>query len=184
MEVASSDALADAPPDQPDKHNTLAGSTALQAVADESERSVRDAEESDSEDDLPGSAPAQNIAEKKREQRAIFNSWVTQKAETVSKHEVKEALKTADDNVLSIRNLLAKQDSNVITDPREYQLELFERAKDENVIAVLDTGSGKTLIAVLLLKHTIEKELQDRASGKDPRISFFLVYCLTFRPHL
>ncbi|EOD48230.1 putative dicer-like protein 1 protein [Neofusicoccum parvum UCRNP2] len=134
---------------------------------------------SDSDDDLPSSGPAQNAAEKKREQHAIFNSWVTRKAETVTKQEVTEALKTADDDALSIRNLLAKQDSNIVTDPREYQLELFERAKDENVIAVLDTGSGKTLIAVLLLKHTIDKELEDRASGKAPRISFFLVDSVT-----
>lgn len=37
--------------------------------------------------------------------------------------------------------------------PRQYQTELFERAKEGNVIACLDTGSGKTLIAVLLLQH-------------------------------
>lgn len=88
---------------------------------------------------------------------------------------------------------MAKQESNVIiTDPREYQLELFEKAKQQNIIAVLDTGkydvwpysllatnigigSGKTLIAVLLLKHMIDKELEDRAVGKKRRISFFLV---------
>ncbi len=88
---------------------------------------------------------------------------------------------------------MAKQESNVIiTDPREYQLELFEKAKKQNIIAVLDTGqymmwqsnqpptnlvagSGKTLIAVLLLKYMIDKELEDRAEGKKRRISFFLV---------
>lgn len=36
-------------------------------------------------------------------------------------------------------------------------------------------GSGKTLIAVLLLRWTIEKELEDRAAGKERRIAFFLV---------
>ena len=63
----------------------------------------------------------------------------------------------------------------IISTPREYQVELFERAKAENIIAVLDTGSGKTLIAVLLLQHVIKEELERRALGLDKRISFFLV---------
>jgi ERCC4-related helicase len=37
--------------------------------------------------------------------------------------------------------------------PRQYQLDLYQKAKDCNVIAVLDTGTGKTLIALLMLKH-------------------------------
>jgi endoribonuclease Dicer len=46
-----------------------------------------------------------------------------------------------DDAALSARSLISKQESTVIiTDPREYQTELFERAKNQNIIAVLDTG--------------------------------------------
>jgi len=33
----------------------------------------------------------------------------------------------------------------IIDDPREYQMELFEKAKKENIIAVLDTGQHTTL---------------------------------------
>jgi len=65
-------------------------------------------------------------------------------------------------------------DRQIISTPREYQLELFEKAKEKNLIAVLDTGSGKTLIAVLLLRYILAQELQDRALGKQHRTSFFL----------
>ncbi|KAI0152527.1 hypothetical protein F4776DRAFT_652761 [Hypoxylon sp. NC0597] len=67
------------------------------------------------------------------------------------------------------------ESERIISSPREYQTELFERAKQRNIIAVLDTGTGKTLIAALLLRYTVEKELEDRSAGKPPRISFFLV---------
>ena len=111
----------------------------------------------------------------------------------MTKEEVKAAIENADDEALSIRNLMSKQESNVIiTDPREYQVELFERAKKQNIIAVLDTGlicgkhrekpnanrhvgSGKTLIAVLLLRYMLDHELEDRALGKPRRIALFLV---------
>ena len=42
-------------------------------------------------------------------------------------------------------------------------------------ISNIVVGSGKTLIAVLLLRHIIDQELEQRVVGKPPRISFFLV---------
>ena len=81
---------------------------------------------------------------------------------------------------MSLARLVADQGTEAgALDPREYQLQLFERAKKENTIAVLDTGSGKTLVAVLLLKHILEHELMDRAEGAKPRVSFFLVDSVT-----
>ena len=118
---------------------------------------------------------------------------LTRRAREVTKEDTKAAIQKADDETLSTRHLMSKQESNVIiTDPREYQIELFERAKQRNIIAVLDTGmkpwiqlgisalmtlpgSGKTLIAVLLLKWVLDQELEDRAAGKPPRIAFFIV---------
>ena len=42
-------------------------------------------------------------------------------------------------------------------------------------LANCGAGSGKTLIAVLLLRHILDQELEDRAAGKKHRIAFFLV---------
>ncbi|KAL3464231.1 hypothetical protein BJX64DRAFT_298527 [Aspergillus heterothallicus] len=81
--------------------------------------------------------------------------------------------------ISTVRQFISKDSEQGALDPREYQIELFERAKSENTIAVLATGAGKTLIAVLLLKFTIEKELNDRAEGSQRRLSFFLVDSVT-----
>ena len=41
---------------------------------------------------------------------------------------------------------------------RAYQQEMLEESLQRNIIIALDTGSGKTHIAVLRLKHEIERE--------------------------
>lgn len=53
--------------------------------------------------------------------------------------------------------------------PREYQREIFLKAQERNVIAVLDTGSGKTLISALLIKWIAEQEHTQR------KVTVFLV---------
>ncbi|KAF0329177.1 RNase3 domain protein [Colletotrichum asianum] len=85
----------------------------------------------------------------------------------------------------SAAGLIMKDTKQIIGTPREYQIELFERAKMRNIIAVLDTGSGKTLIAALLLQHVLQNEVEDRAAGKPRRIAFFLVdkVSLVFQQH-
>lgn len=42
---------------------------------------------------------------------------------------------------------------STLHDPRSYQRLLYERAKRENIIVHLGTGTGKTLIALMLLQH-------------------------------
>ena len=41
---------------------------------------------------------------------------------------------------------------------RGYQQEMLEESLHNNIIIALDTGSGKTHIAVLRLKHEMERE--------------------------
>ncbi|OJD20980.1 hypothetical protein ACJ73_07682 [Blastomyces percursus] len=121
-----------------------------------------------------------NAEHRRQKQNAKFKALLSSRTETIMAEDIQRATKAKYGSELSMNNLIDKQDfTSVIHDPREYQLELFEKAKTANIIAVLDTGSGKTLIAVLLLKHMIQNELADRANGKAPRTSFFLVDSVT-----
>jgi endoribonuclease Dicer len=66
---------------------------------------------------------------------------LSNRAKTICKEDLVKANQAMDDALLSTRSLISKQESTVIiTNPREYQTELFERAKKQNTIAVLDTG--------------------------------------------
>ncbi|KAF7723707.1 Dicer-like protein 1 [Apophysomyces ossiformis] len=85
--------------------------------------------------------------------------------------EQKEKLEVDEEEV----DLPALEEGPKMMDPREYQYELFQKAVEENVIAVLDTGSGKTLIAVMLIKHIAAKEREERLQRRKAKLSFFLV---------
>ncbi|KAF9546000.1 hypothetical protein EC957_010275 [Mortierella hygrophila] len=61
-------------------------------------------------------------------------------------------------------------------EPRAYQQEVADRAIEGNVIAVSDTGSGKTLISVILLKHMVAKARQEaKQTGRQRKVAFFVV---------
>ncbi|RDW69817.1 putative dicer-like protein 1 [Coleophoma cylindrospora] len=124
------------------------------------------------------------ISERRRRQQAIAEAHM-QKTTREARNLTSDVKPGAEDQQ-STRWLVKHSESkDIISSPRDYQVELFERAKEKNIIAVLDTGSGKTLIAVLLLRHVITEELENRALGKPKRISFFLVdsVALVFQQH-
>ncbi|KAF9130601.1 Dicer-like protein 1 [Mortierella sp. 14UC] len=61
-------------------------------------------------------------------------------------------------------------------DPRKYQVEVANRALEQNVIAVSDTGSGKTLISVMLLKNMVAQARQQaKETGRQRKVAFFIV---------
>lgn len=74
---------------------------------------------------------------------------------------------TLDTSMLSFEEL---EETNA-TIPRTYQMEMFHRAMEGNVIAVLDTGSGKTLISCLIIKHIHNLDFECKRS----RISVFVL---------
>ncbi|KAG9061832.1 Dicer-like protein 1 [Linnemannia hyalina] len=59
--------------------------------------------------------------------------------------------------------------------PRQYQVELFRKAEAGNVIAVMDTGSGKTLVAVMLIREMLRREREAQRGPTKSKISFFIV---------
>jgi endoribonuclease Dicer len=150
----------------------------------ESDLSAPVSDEEDVLEDLQSFPKQRQITERKRHHNAIADTLV----QKINQQLVNEGLKLRpEDEAQQSARWLVNQTENrqIISSPREYQLELFEKAKEKNVIAVLDTGSGKTLIAVLLLRHIFAQELEQRALGKRHRISFFLVDSvqLVFQQH-
>jgi endoribonuclease Dicer len=148
-------------------------------ISNDIENEMNEMNGDDSDDDEPGADdahPARTVSEKRRVENAIFRMYATLRTAKITEKEVKEVTKNLTDDKLSIRDILAKEEnSRKIINPRDYQTELFQRAKEENIIAVLDTGTGKTHIATLLLRHILDTELESRAKGLPPKVAFFLV---------
>jgi hypothetical protein len=61
---------------------------------------------------------------------------------------------------------------------RGYQQEMLEESIKRNIIIAMDTGSGKTHIAVLRMKHEVERE-HSKVRNKIP-YSFYSVTCCCF----
>lgn len=103
--------------------------------------------------------------ERDRTGKLVFRvgSWENRE-EKKSKQEGLERVKK-DDKLLEEREKPAEEQA------RKYQLDVLEQAKKKNTIAFLETGAGKTLIAVLLIK-SINHQMQKK---KMKMLAIFLV---------
>ncbi|TQS38729.1 hypothetical protein Golomagni_00758 [Golovinomyces magnicellulatus] len=75
----------------------------------------------------------------------------------------------SDNNMKFGENLVKvseKIDDATYLKPRSYQLEMFEESQKQNVIVAMDTGSGKTQVAVMRMKYELERMSKDKASCK------------------
>ncbi|TQS39041.1 hypothetical protein Golomagni_00438 [Golovinomyces magnicellulatus] len=173
------------PQDAPESSATITSDANLETLDDnEVEDNIHKVDFSSDEEEQVIIPEPRKISERRRRQDAIAAEYV----KNLLKKDIKEKNKAQPQDVTqqSTKWLIHQSENRrIISTPREYQVELFNRAKEKNIIAVLDTGSGKTLIAVLLLRHIISQELEDRAVGKEKRISFFLVDSvqLAFQQH-
>ncbi|KAI1420974.1 hypothetical protein F5Y12DRAFT_790634 [Xylaria sp. FL1777] len=135
---------------------------------------MEDYPHSEDEDSVQSDNPPQPIASNYlTRDKVLFDDWLRNEREDAYKNS--RGSGAGGGSALVKPSLKDIEDAPIISSPREYQTELFERAKQKNIIAVLDTGTGKTLIAALLLRHVVEQELDDRRAGQEHRLAFFLV---------
>jgi hypothetical protein len=96
-----------------------------------------DDDDDDDDDILPSTKPRKS-SERKRRMNAIADNYIQEKALKTLKEGISNYQKLEDQSARYIVNQAESQ--KIISTPREYQTELFERAKEKNIIAVLDTG--------------------------------------------
>jgi endoribonuclease Dicer len=102
-----------------------------------------DDDDDDDDDEIRTSAKPRKISERKRRMNAIADNYIQESILRSIKED--NQVKPGDEVNQSARWLVNQSESQeIISTPREYQTELFERAKEKNIIAVLDTGSFHT----------------------------------------
>ena len=132
---------------------------------DRDQRYIRDRERRNSRERNVNEREGSGFWERDSSGKLIFHvgSWEN-KEEKKPKQEGREREKR-DENLRDERGRPVQELA------RKYQLDVLEQAKKKNTIAFLETGAGKTLIAVLLMK-SIKDEME---RNKAKMLAIFLV---------
>ena len=64
-----------------------------------------------------------------------------------------------DNNIIFDKNILKFENQPPILAPRDYQLKIYEKAKNQNSIIYLETGRGKTFISIMLMANLLNIRL-------------------------
>lgn len=143
-----------------------------------SHRSGAEAQGCDSEDDAESRSDeeetgrlvlneppkSRKISQKKKMEQMNFSQYISDNKARLSRDAAN--LPRVEDQSIAYMVKHWEGGEKIIHSPREYQLELFERAKNQNTIAVLDTG--KSVIASDRITHeprlttTVMKDLARR----------------------
>ena len=120
----------------------------MEAGDDHNSRVPLDYEDNDSalEDgpSPPGEEQPTHILTKRRVQDNLhFSQWVRDQQGEIEQSLFHRSARGDDQSMTSLVRQAGSQ--KIINSPREYQVELFEKAKQKNIIAVLDTGAYMNL---------------------------------------
>jgi len=79
--------------------------------------------------------------------------------------------------------IFADEDTPIVDMPhiRQYQRELVDHCKDENTIIVAPTGAGKTIIAALLIRETLDVDSSKKVLFLVNQVSLVEQQAITFR---
>lgn len=89
------------------------------------------------EEDLTVIKP-RKVSERKRVENVAFEAHIERVMRLQNKKAI--AFSVDDEEQRTTEWLVQQEQKPIIESPRDYQVELFERAKEKNIIAVLDTG--------------------------------------------
>lgn len=111
-------------------------------------KDIEEVQEGEDDDDYamvlptvkPAGTQAWSHSQKKRADYDAFDSWLVQNRDDINKSTKKVAASMDDEDKTSAALVREFESNKIIESPRDYQIELFEKAREKNIIAVLDTG--------------------------------------------